>query len=167
MELHQWIVAAVAAERLVLLAYARRNERHLRAEGGVEAGAGHYPLMILLHAAWLTALWLFVPPGAPVQWTLLALFAGLQLARVWILVSLGRMWTTRVISIPGTPLVRSGPYRYLRHPNYLVVAAEIAVLPLAFGAWELAAVFSAANAILLRHRIQVEDSALAARRDDS
>jgi methyltransferase len=164
-DLHQWFVAAVAAERLALLAYARRNERRLKAEGGIEAGAGHYPLIVLLHGAWLAALWFLVPADAAVHWPLIVLFAGLQMARLWIVASLGRFWTTRVISVAGAPLVRRGPYRHLRHPNYLVVALEIAVLPLAFGAWELAAAFSAANAILLRHRIRIEDRALAARRE--
>jgi methyltransferase len=160
----QWLVLLVAAQRLGEVAWARRNERRLRAAGGVEIGARHYPLFFVLHGSWLAALWLLVPPDAPVIWPLLVLFALLQAARVWVIASLGRYWTTRIISVPGTPLVLRGPYRWLKHPNYLVVAGEIAILPLAFGAWPVALVFSAFNGLLLRHRIRVEDAALAPRR---
>jgi methyltransferase len=163
LSLSQVLVLLVALQRIAEVVYARRNERRLRAEGGIEAGAGHYPLFVALHGSWLAALWLLVPADAPVLWGLLALFAALQLARLWVIASLGRFWTTRVITVPGAPLVRRGPYRWLKHPNYLVVAAEIAVLPLAFGAWEIALVFSALNAALLRHRIRIENAVLSAR----
>ncbi|MCC7017688.1 MAG: hypothetical protein IT564_10860, partial [Rhodospirillales bacterium] len=136
----------------------------LEARGGVEIGAGHYPLLVALHVAWLAALILFVPGDAPVNFALLALFAALTAGRAWILATLGRYWTTRVITIPGEPLVRRGPYRFIRHPNYLVVAGEIAVLPLVFGAWEIALFFTALNLPLLVWRIRVEDRALAGRR---
>jgi methyltransferase len=159
----QVIVLLVALQRIAEVVYARRNERRLRAAGGIEAGAGHYPLFFLLHGAWLAALWLFVPADTPVLWGFLVAFGGLQVARLWVIASLGRFWTTRVITVPGAPLVRRGPYRWFRHPNYLVVAGEIAVLPLAFGAWEIALVFSALNAALLWHRIRIEDAALALR----
>jgi methyltransferase len=105
-----------------------------------------------------------VPPGTPVTWPLLTLFTLLQAARLWVIASLGRYWTTRIISVPDAPLVGRGPYRWLRHPNYLVVAGEIAVLPLAFGAWRIALLFSALNGLLLWHRILLEDAALAPRR---
>ena len=164
MSLCQWLVLLVAAQRLAEVAWARRNERRLRASGGLEIGARHYPLFFVLHGSWLAALWLLVPPDAPVIGPLLMLFALLQGARLWVIASLGRYWTTRVISIPDAPLVRRGPYRWLKHPNYLVVAGEIAVLPLAFGAWRVALVFSALNGLLLWHRIRVEDAALAPRR---
>ena len=118
----------------------------------------------MLHGAWLVAVFALVPPEAPVSWPLLALYGLLQVGRAWVLVTLGRYWTTRVITVPGAPLVRRGPYRLMRHPNYLVLAGEIAVLPLAFGAWEIALVFSLANAALLAWRIRVEDAALAPRR---
>ena len=163
----QILVLLVAAQRLAELAFARRNARRLLAAGGVERGAGHYPLFMLLHGAWLAAIFLLVPDDAPVLWPLLAIYALLQLGRAWVIASLGRYWTTRVITLPGAPLVRRGPYRFLRHPNYLVVAGEIAVLPLAFGAWEIAILFSLANAVLLAHRIRVEDTALAPRRRPS
>jgi methyltransferase len=158
------VVALVALERLAELWYARRNTRALIEAGGVEVGGGHYPLMVALHAGWLVAILATVPSDAAVSVPLLALFAILQGFRAWVLLSLGRYWTTRVITLPGVPLVQRGPYRFLRHPNYLVVAAEIVVLPLAFGDWGVALVFSALNAALLTWRISVEDQALAPRR---
>jgi methyltransferase len=161
------VVAVVALERLAELWQARRNTRALLDAGGVEVGRGHYPLIVALHAAWLLAILLAVPREAGVSVPLLVAFAALQGLRLWVLMSLGRYWTTRVITLPGVPLVRRGPYRYLRHPNYLVVAAEIAVLPLAFGAWGVAAVFSFLNAALLAWRISLEDHALAPRRQVS
>ena len=164
MSLCQWLVLLVAAQRLAEVGYARRNEWRLMAAGGSEAGAGHYPLFFLLHGAWLAALWVAVPAGTAISWPLLALFAALQGARLWVIASLGRWWTTRIITVPEAPLVRRGPYRWLKHPNYLVVAGEIAVLPLAFGEWGIALVFSALNALLLAHRIRIEDAALAPRR---
>lgn len=158
------ILAFVVLERLAELWYARANAVALKARGGVEVGAGHYPLLVAFHVAWLAALILFVPGDAPVNFALLALFAALTAGRAWILATLGRYWTTRVITIPGEPLVRRGPYRFLRHPNYLMVAGEIAVLPLVFGAWEIALLFTALNLPLLAWRIRIEDRALAERR---
>lgn len=160
----QWILAFVVAQRLAELIWSNRNTRRLKADGGIEVGARHYPLFILLHGGWLLSLALLVPAGAAVIWPLFWLFVLLQLARLWLLASLGRYWTTRVITVPGAPLVRSGPYRFLRHPNYFIVSGEIAVVPLMAGAWEIALVFSVLNAALLRHRIAAEDAALAARR---
>ncbi len=158
------ILGLVALQRIGELAYARRNTARLLAAGGVEAGARHYPLFVLLHGGWLITLAVLVPSEAHIDVGLLALFALLQAARVWVLISLGRYWTTRVITLPDASLVRRGPYRFVRHPNYLIVAAEIAVLPLVFGAWEIAIVFSLLNLILLRHRIKIENAALVARR---
>ncbi|HYE48144.1 MAG TPA: isoprenylcysteine carboxylmethyltransferase family protein [Azospirillaceae bacterium] len=160
----QIVVLLVALQRLAELAYAARNTRALLARGAVEIGARHYPLFVLLHGGWLAALFLLVPADAPVSWPLVWLFVLLQLGRVWVVATLGPYWTTRIITLPGAPLVRRGPFRLVRHPNYLVVTGEIAVLPLAFGAWELALAFSAANAALLWHRIRVEEGALAPRR---
>jgi len=162
--LPQWIIIAVAVQRLAELMLARRNTRRLLAEGGVEVGAGHYPFFVLLHGSWLIALFLVVPADAPVSWPLLTLFVLLQTGRVWVIATLGRYWTTRVITIPGAPLVRRGPFRLVRHPNYLIVTGEIAVLPLAFGAVPAAILFSILNAALLAWRIRVEDAALADRR---
>ncbi len=163
MSVHYWLVGFVVCERLFELVLSRRNAVRLLAAGGVEAGAAHYPLFFLVHGGWLFALGIGIPEGAPVNPYLLAMFVALQVARFWVIASLGRYWTTRIITVPGAPLVRRGPYRYLRHPNYLVVAGEIAVLPLVFGAWEIALVFSVLNAPLLYLRIQVEDKALADR----
>ncbi len=164
MSIHDWIVALVALQRLGELVYARRNTRRLLAEGAVEVGADHYPLFILLHGAWLLALLLAVPEDAPLHWPLIGLFAALLAARVWTIASLGKYWTTRIITLPGAPLIKRGPYRFLHHPNYVVVIAEIAILPLAFGAWEIALVFSLMNLLLLRHRVRVEEAALSGRR---
>jgi methyltransferase len=156
------IVGLVAAERLAELILARANTRTLLARGAVERGAAHYPLLVALHAAWLASVWLLgwrVP-----NWYWLAVYVLLQIARVWVLASLGRYWTTRVITLPGAELVRRGPYRFLRHPNYAVVIAEIAILPLVFGEYDVAIVFSVLNAAVLAWRIRIENRALAERR---
>src|SRR5260221_10264524 len=157
------ILGFVAAERLVELAHARRNTRRLVAAGGVEAGARHYPLFIVLHGAWLGSIAWAIDDAVRVDPWLLALFALLQLARLWIIGTLGRFWTTRVITLPGAPLVHRGPYRFLRHPNYLVVSLEIAVLPLIFGLVWQALIFFVLSGLLLRHRMRIEAAALAAR----
>ena len=158
------IIGFIVVERLAELAFAARNARRMLARGAVESGARHYPLFILLHAAWLVALVLTVPADTPVNLPLLAAFAALQGVRLWVITSLGERWTTRVIVPPGEPPVTKGPYRYMKHPNYAVVVAEIAVVPLMFGAWAAAALFSVLNLALLRHRIRVEEAALAAPR---
>ncbi len=161
MGLAQIVTLLVALQRLAELGYARRNARRLLAAGGVEHGAGHYPLFVALHGAWLAALFVMVPAEAPADWGLLGLYGLLQLGRLWVIASLGRRWTTRVIVVPGAPLVTRGPYRFLRHPNYLIVALEIPVLPLAFGAWQIALGFGLANLALLAWRFRIEERALA------
>lgn len=153
------VLALVTAQRVGELFWAKRNTRRLLARGGVETGAEHYPLIVGLHAAWLGGLW-WLAWDRPISLPWLGVYMALQALRAWTLVTLGDRWTTRIITVPGEPLVRSGPYRYLPHPNYLVVAAEIAVLPLVFGLWAYAAVFSALNASLLWVRIRFEDRAL-------
>ncbi|HZV76833.1 MAG TPA: isoprenylcysteine carboxylmethyltransferase family protein [Candidatus Babeliales bacterium] len=156
-----WIVLAlVALERVSELIYSARNTRQLLARGGVEHGRAHYPLFVLLHAAWLASMAVFVPPYTVPNWRLLALYALLQPFRIWTIASLGPYWTTRVITVSGAPVVRHGPYRIFRHPNYVIVCAEIAILPLAFGAVEIAILFSFFNAALLSWRIRVEERAL-------
>lgn len=157
-------LAWVVLSRLAELALARRNERALRARGAIEHGAGHYPLFFLLHGGWLLAVALLADPASPPAWGWLAAYAALQALRAWTLASLGPYWTTRVLTVPGAPLVRRGPYRWLRHPNYLVVAGEIAALPLAFGLWSVALAFSLLNLALLGWRLRVEEEALASRR---
>jgi methyltransferase len=159
-----WILALVTFQRLVELAHACRNTDRLRGLGAVEADAGAYPCYVLLHAGWLLSLAVFVPAATPPNWPLIGAFALLQLGRIWVIVSLGRYWTTRVITLPDAPLVRAGPYRYFRHPNYMLVVAEIAVLPLAFGAVAVAAAFSALNLVLIARRIRIEERILAPRR---
>jgi methyltransferase len=158
------IVLAVAAERLAELGYAGQNTRRLIARGGREIGAARYPVFVALHIAWLAALFVHVSRETPIEWTFLGIFLLLQLARMWVIITLGPYWTTRVITLPGAPLVRTGPYRLMPHPNYAIVIAEIAVLPLTFGAWTIAAVFTVLNALLIAYRIRLEDAALADRR---
>ncbi|HZL60272.1 MAG TPA: isoprenylcysteine carboxylmethyltransferase family protein [Stellaceae bacterium] len=161
------VVALVAAERLAELVYSARNTSALKARGAVEIGAAHYPLIVLLHAAWIAALLFLVPWDTPPRWTWLGAYLVIEAARVWTLASLGRFWTTRIISLPGAPLVKRGPYRFVRHPNYVVIVAEIAVLPLAFDAWRIALVFSLLNLAMLAWRIRAEEGALAPRRGET
>lgn len=153
------ILALVTLQRLGELVLARHNTRRLLARGAVEAGAGHYPLIVGLHAAWLLGL-AILAWDQPVNLIWVGVFVGLQLARVWVIASLGERWTTRIIILPDAPLVRRGPYRFVSHPNYLVVAAEIAVLPLVFGLVGYAVVFSVLNAAILAIRIRAEGRAL-------
>lgn len=159
MTLNFVILALVTIERLAELVYARRNTARLLAAGGHEVAPGHYPAIVALHAGWLGALW-WLGPGRPVEMLWLAVFALIELGRIWVLFSLGGRWTTRIIAVPGETLVKSGPYRFLAHPNYVVVASEIAVLPLVFGLWRVALLFSIANAIILWIRIRAESEAL-------
>ena len=154
------ILAFVTAERLLELVIARSNTKRLLDHGAVEHGAGHYPLIVALHAGWLISLWALAP-DRPVDGFWLALFVLLQFARFWVIATLGRRWTTRIIVVPGETLVRAGPYRFLNHPNYWVVAGEIAVLPLVFGLPIVALAFSILNAAVLAIRIRAEEQALA------
>ncbi|HKC02533.1 MAG TPA: isoprenylcysteine carboxylmethyltransferase family protein [Sphingomicrobium sp.] len=153
------ILALVTLQRVGELWLSNRNTRRLLAHGAREVGASHYPLIVAVHAAWLLALW-WLAPGQPVDGLWLALYVLLQVARIWVLASLGPRWTTRIIVLPGAPLVRAGPYRFVSHPNYVVVACEIAVLPLVFGLWPVAVIFSALNAAILAIRIREENRAL-------
>ena len=159
-----WTVGLVALQRILELAFARHNTAKLRRLGAMEADAAGYPFFVLLHASWLASLALFVPATAPPYWPLLGVFALLQLGRIWVILSLGSCWTTRLVSLPNAPLVQTGPYRYVRHPNYLLVIAEVVTLPLAFGAVAIAATFSAFNLVLIARRIRIEDGVLASRR---
>lgn len=153
------VLVAVTLQRLGELVLARRNTRRLIAQGGYEVAAGHYPLIVGLHAAWLASLWWF-GWDRPANLPWLGVFLGLQLLRLWVIASLGGRWTTRIVVLPGAPLVRRGPYRFLSHPNYVVLVAEIAVLPLALGLVTCAVVFSLANALVLAVRIRAEGRAL-------
>jgi methyltransferase len=153
------ILAFVTLQRLAELVLARRNTARLKARGGIEHAPGHYPLIVALHAAWLAGLWALAW-HRPVDLAWLGVYVVLQGLRAWTLISLGSRWTTRIITVPGETLVRRGPYRILPHPNYVVVAGEIAVLPLVFGLWIYAVVFSLANAAVLAIRIRAENRAL-------
>lgn len=155
-----WLVGFLVVQRLAELGLAQRNTARLRATGGIEFGAGHYPLMVTLHALWLLGLGVLGYDHA-VDPLWLALFILLQAGRLWVIASLRSRWTTRVIVQPGAVPIARGPYRWLRHPNYAVVVLEIAVVPLALGSPLFALVFSIANAALLAWRIRVENQALA------
>jgi methyltransferase len=153
----------VTIQRLAELWWARQNEARLFAAGGIEYGAAHFPLLVALQSAWLAGMWLFAYDRAVVP-VFLGLFVALQAARCWVLATLGRRWTVHVIVVPGQELVRRGPYRYMRHPNYTIIVGEIAVVPLALGLPIYALVFSILNAAVLAIRIAVEDAALATAR---
>jgi methyltransferase len=153
------ILALVTLQRLGELWLSNRNTRRLLANGAREVARSHYPLIVAVHASWLVALWWFAP-GRPVDASWLALFVLLQLGRTWVIATLGPRWTTRIIVLPDAPLVRSGPYRLVNHPNYVVVTGEIVVLPLAFGLWEVALIFTILNAAVLAIRIRQENRAL-------
>jgi methyltransferase len=153
------LLAFVTLQRLVELPIAHANRKRLLAAGGYEVGAGHYPLLVAVHAAWLASLW-WLAPGRPIHLPFFALFVLVEFGRIWVLRTLGRRWTTRIIVVPGENLVASGPYRFADHPNYLVVIGEIAVLPLVFGLWQVAAIFSLLNAAVLTVRIRTENAAL-------
>jgi methyltransferase len=155
------ILGFVTFQRLAELALARGNTRALLARGAFEHAPGHYPLIVAVHSTWLAALW-WLAPGRSVHLPLLVLFVLLQLGRVWVIRTLGHRWTTRIIILPGAPLVTGGPFRFVSHPNYLVVIGELAVLPLVFGLWQVAVVFSLLNAAVLWVRIRAESSALGA-----
>jgi len=154
------ILLLVTAQRLVELDIARRHTKVLLARGAYEVGAAHYPLIVAVHTAWLASLWLLAL-GRPINWLLVAAYALLQGLRIWILATLGERWTTRIIVLPGAPLIKRGPYRLLKHPNYVVVIGEIALLPLAFGLIWIALIFSLLNAAVLAIRIKAEGQGLA------
>ena len=153
------ILGLITLQRLAELLVARSNTARLLAAGGHEVGAAHYPMIVALHASWLITLW-WLAPGRPVHVPLLALLVLIELGRIWVLRTLGPRWTTRIIVVPGEQLVTKGPYRFVDHPNYWVVVAEIAVLPLVFGLWQVALIFSVLNAIMLAVRILAENRAL-------
>jgi methyltransferase len=153
------ILALVTLQRIGELWLSNRNRRRLLERGGHEVGAAHYPLIVGLHALWLVVLW-WLAPGRPVDGFWLALFVLLQLGRIWVIATLGERWTTRIIIVPDAPLVTRGPYRFVNHPNYVVVVGEIAVFPLVFGLWPVALIFTLLNATVLAVRIREENRAL-------
>jgi methyltransferase len=159
------VIALVILQRFGELVLANRNTQKLKARGAIEIGAQHYRFIVLLHMAWLMAVLWLIPSPLVIYWGWIVVFLLLQAARVWVIASLGPYWTTRIISLPGVPLVKRGPYRFVRHPNYLVVAGEILALPLAFGEIWVAIVFSIVNAAVLYWRIRQEETGLVTRQD--
>jgi methyltransferase len=153
------ILALVTLQRLGELWLSRRNTRRLLAQGAREHSPGHYPLIVAVHALWLAVLW-WLAPSRPIDAFWLGLFVLIELARIWVLATLGPRWTTRIIILPGAPLVRRGPYRLVNHPNYWVVIGEIAALPLVFDLWAVSLVFTLLNAAVLTIRIREENRAL-------
>ncbi len=159
----EFILGVVTLQRAGELVASRHNTDRLLARGAVEAASGHYPLIVAVHAAWLISLWVF-GHDQPVNIAALLFYLVLQGFRFWVMRTLGSRWTTRIIVLPEQPLVSAGPYRFLSHPNYAVVAGEIAILPLALDLPLLAAVFTLLNAAVLAIRIRAESRALAASR---
>jgi methyltransferase len=159
------LIAAVAIERVIELIIAKRNAQWAFAHGGREFGRSHYPVIVIVHAALLLGCVVEVyvcrrPFIDWLGWPMLTVVAGSQALRWWCVMTLGRRWNTRVIVLPGVPLVRRGPYRWLHHPNYVAVVAEGVALPLVHTAWLTAAAFTLANALLLAVRVRVENTAL-------
>jgi methyltransferase len=157
--LNLFILALVTLQRAGELWLSRRNTRRLLDEGAREHSPEHYPLIVAVHALWLAALW-WLAPSRPIDGFWLAIFVLIEFARLWVLITLGPRWTTRIIVLPDAPLVRRGPYRFVNHPNYLVVIGEIAVLPLVFGLWRVALAATLLNAAVLTIRIRAENRAL-------
>jgi methyltransferase len=154
-----YLLSFVTLQRVAELILARRNTRKLLARGAFEAAPRHYPLIVAFHASWLAGLWL-LGWNAELRLGWLLAFALLQLMRAWVIATLGWRWTTRILVVPGAPLARNGPYRFLSHPNYAVVAGEIAVVPLALGLVWYALAFSIVNAAVLAIRIRAENAAI-------
>ena len=161
------IIALVAIQRLGELLLASRNTEALLRRGAVEIGKDHYPLIVLFHATWLAAIAVWLPHPVVIHFIPLVCFILLQVARVWVIATLGPYWTTRIITLEGAPLIKRGPYRFLRHPNYLVVALEVFTLPLVFGETGVASICASVNLGLLFWRIRIEETALSARRSVS
>jgi methyltransferase len=146
--------------------YSARNTRRLLAEGGREAGRNYYPVVAITHLAWIAAIFLLIPATAPVNWSLALLYLLVQVARYWIIATLGRYWTHRIITLKNAPVSGDGPYRYLRHPNYVVTIAETFLLPLVFGYAAIAVIFGCVWSAVLYYKIILEDAALAERRGE-
>jgi methyltransferase len=154
------VLAQRGAEEL----YSARNTKALRAEGASEAGATFYPVVAATHLAWIASLFFLIPPDARIIWPLIVYYLALQVVRYWVIASLGRFWTHRIITLADAPITRRGPYRYLSHPNYALTIVETFALPLAFGALALAAIMTALWWVVIATKIKLEDEALAARR---
>jgi methyltransferase len=158
------ILGIVTLQRAGELVVSRYNTHKLLARGAIEMSPGHYPLIVAVHTAWLISLWV-LGRDQPVNILALSGYLALQGFRFWVIHTLGPRWTTRIIILPEQPLVLAGPYRFLSHPNYAVVAGEIVLLPLALNLPLLAVVFTIINAAVLAIRIRAEDRALASSRE--
>lgn len=145
----------------------QRHTQALLAEGAVEAGRSYYPVVAAAHLAWIASIFFLIPPDAPVIWPLLLLFLLLQIVRYWVIGTLGRYWTHRIITLDKAPVVRAGPYRFVKHPNYAVTIAETLLLPAVFGAFALGIIMTAVWAAVIRYKIELEDTALAERRAET
>lgn len=158
------IISIVIIQRIVELAVAKRNERWMRSQGAFEAGAEHYPVMVMMHVAFFVSLIMEVTlldrPLSSIWYILLLIFLMAQVMRIWCLTSLGKYWNTKILVVPGSDVIRQGPYKWLRHPNYVIVSIEILVLPLLFGAYFTAFVYSLLNIWMLSVRIPTEEKAL-------
>ena len=165
-----WLGAPQIAALLLLIqrgaeeVYSAKNSRALLSAGGVEAGRSYYPVVAISHLSWIAAIFLLIPAAATVSWWLLAAFLGMQVVRYWVIGTLGHYWTHRIITLPSAPVVRQGPYALVRHPNYLVTVIETALLPSVFGAYAIAAIFTAIWGAVIVYKIGLEDAVLAARR---
>ena len=161
----QIIAILILAQRGLEEIYSQANTKQLLAQGAREAGAAYYPVVATAHLCWIASLFLLISPNATITWPLLVLFGLLQIARYWVIGSLGRYWTHRIITLESAPVVLNGPYKYIRHPNYVITLIETLLLPLAFGAWGLALIMTAIWAAVLHYKIMLEDEALAKRRE--
>ncbi|MEZ5923814.1 MAG: isoprenylcysteine carboxylmethyltransferase family protein [Hyphomicrobiaceae bacterium] len=153
----------VIAQRGLEELYSAHNTRRLIAKGAHEEGGNLYPIVAATHLGWIAAIGFLVPPDAPIHWTILGAYLLLQVARYWIIQSLGGFWTHRIITLPAAPVVRTGPYAIVRHPNYLVTVVETALLPLMFGAVAVGMIFTGLWIVVIRAKIAVENDALSSR----
>lgn len=161
------LMAFIITQRLVELVWANRNTKRLLALGGKEFSPKHYSLIVALHTSWILAIliFIFMNPAVEISAIYLSFFAVLTAFRAWILLTLGRFFTTKIISLPGAPLRKTGPYRFMKHPNYVLVICEIVVVPMIFGFWQIAAIWGITNIGILAFRIHEEDLALKERRE--
>lgn len=164
MGLPQYLAIAILIQRIIENFHGNYNIKRLLAEGGREVGRGFYRVVPVVHMSWVLAILLLIPADAPVTWWLLGLYGLLQVARYYVIFTLGRYWTTRTITLDGAPVVRRGIYKYIRHPNYVVVVSEVIVMPLVFGAWLIALVWGVAHILMLGYRVWLEEKTLAPRR---
>lgn len=159
----QIVALVILAQRGLEDLHSARNTRRLLADGGFETGREYYPVVMVAHLAWIAAIFLLIPPDSDLIWPLMGLYVALQVPRYWVILTLGPYWTHRIITPREGPIVTRGPFRIVRHPNYLVLMLETVLLPLAFGAWAVSLITTAVMGVVLQYKIVLEDRALAAR----